>query len=353
MNFHGGQFKKENITDYSVNIPTIAYDSAYRELLIKTIDNLLEYPEIDGETARAAIAEYLEFPEEDIVLGNGATDLIYLVARSFKFKRAMVLAPTFTEYSRALKQAGTEVDDYIMPYRIHDKALIFEVDALELSAAIEARRINCLFLCNPNNPTGQMFTTDFMEELLENSDENMVLIIDESFIDFCECGEHHARMRDLIDRYNILVIRSMTKTHSVPGLRMGYAFGNVDLVKVLKAHRDPWALNRFALESIPYFLERKEDLAALQDRVKALSNQMHQALNAIDGIHVASSTANFLLFKLTGTCPVKWHAYMIEKGFYLRTCMDFVGLGADFFRIAIKDEASNKLLIKAIRESMT
>lgn len=353
MNFHGGQFKKDNINDYSVNIPVIEYDSTYRELLIKTIDTLLEYPEIDGEAAREAIAKVIAFPKDNIVLGNGATDLIYLVARSFKFKRAMVLAPTFTEYKRALKQAGSEVLDYIMPYRTLDKALVFDVDAHELANSINAHHIDCLFLCNPNNPTGQMFSTDFLEKMLKNSDQNLVLIIDESFIDFSERGDYHIKMRDLVSRNNILVIRSMTKTYSVPGLRMGYAFGNANLVNVLKAYRDPWALNRFALESIPYLLEKKENLVALQDRINALSRQMHQALTAIDGIHVTNSTANFLLFKVSGRCPEKWHSHMIEKGFYLRTCMDFEGLGNDFFRVAIKDEASNISLINAIRESMT
>lgn len=352
MNFHGGQFEKENINDFSVNIPIVTFESSYRALLMGTIDSLCKYPEIDGETARHVISKHIGIPPENILLGNGATDLIYLITRSFKFKRAMVLAPTFTEYERALVQADTHVVTYVMQQHASDKTIKFTVDVHELARKIRDEECNCLFICNPNNPTGQLFTTDFIETLLMTSNENLVLVIDESFIEFKERTGYHERMHELVNRYNVVIIRSMTKTYSVPGLRMGYAFGNAKPMKVLNRYRDPWALNRFALESIPYFLERKADLVALQDQTDARREQMYKALFAIEGIQVAEGEANFLLFKLMASCPTTWHQRLIEKGFYLRTCMDFKGLGPEFFRIAIKDEMSNNDLIKAIRESI-
>lgn len=352
MNFHGGQFKKENLNDFSVNIPVITYDSSYRDVLLRTIESLCEYPEIDGEAARQAISKNIGLPMENIILGNGATDLIYLIARSFKFRRAMVLAPTFTEYESALEQSGTQVVAHVMSHHTEDNELKFNVNIHELANALRDNDINCLFICNPNNPTGQLYTADFIESLLVASDDNLVLVIDESFIEFKERSDYHERMKVLVNRYNVIVIRSMTKAYSVPGLRVGYAFGNAKPMKVLSRHRDPWALNRFALESIPYFLERKSDLVALQDQTEARRERMHKALSAIDGIQVAKGEANFLLIKLSVSCPAKWHQSMIEKGFYLRTCMDFKGLGPEFFRIAIKDEMSNNSLIIAIRESI-
>lgn len=352
MNFHGGQYKKVDLFDFSVNIPPVSFEASYRNLLIEAIQQLVEYPEIDGVTARLALSKHLELPLDDIVLGNGATDLIYLIARALKFERAMILNPTFSEYRRALVQTGAKVTDYVMTEKTNDKTLSFELNAHKLAKAIAFNKCQTLFICNPNNPTGQLFSTDFIETLLSETDKNFVLIIDESFIEFRSRVMHHTKMRELIMRYNILVIRSMTKTYSVPGLRMGYAFGSANLMKALNNYRDPWALNRFALESIPYFLERKTELAALQAVSQTSLEEMRKALMNLEGIHVAESEANFLLIKVSFTDPVAWHERMIEKGYYLRTCMDFLGLGPEYFRIAVIDKTSNHNLIKAIRETI-
>ncbi|HAS72878.1 MAG TPA: hypothetical protein DCS67_01890, partial [Clostridiales bacterium UBA8960] len=343
---------QDAVNDFSVNIPLVSYDTSYKELLVETIDKLIEYPEIDGATARQALSTFLNWPKDEITLGNGATDLIYLVARAFKFQVAMVLNPTFSEYQSALEQAGTKVVNHVMKIGNMDKTLTFEVDAHELARHAVDNACRSLFICNPNNPTGQFFSTTFLESFLIRVDKDFVLIIDESFIEFRSREAHHKKMCELVKRYNILVIRSMTKTYSVPGLRMGYAFGNANLMQTLNRYRDPWALNRFALESIPYFLKRKMELAALQDHsIKALE-EMRDALMQISGLDVSHSEANFLLIRVQGTDPVTWHERMIDGRYYLRTCMDFIGLGPEYFRVVVKDKASNQKLIEAIRENM-
>lgn len=348
MNFHGGQYKKEGLIDFSVNIPHFQFETAYKELLIRSIDQLAEYPEIDGKQARVALSEYLNWPAEQIILGNGATDLIYLISRAMKLESAMILEPTFTEYRRALEQSGTTVFDYIL-----ESNSGFHLNTAHLTEAVNKSGCQALFICNPNNPTGQLFTSSDIEAILHSvTDESFLLVIDESFIEFKDRPHHHEAMRQLMMRYNILVMRSMTKTFCVPGLRIGYLFGSENSMKTLNWYREPWALNRFALESIPYFLKDTEHLKALQCWCDVESSYMKASLGNFERIEVFDGHANFILIKLDKTNPTEWHEALINKGFYLRTCMDFIGLDASYFRIAMKDRLSNEALINAMKETL-
>ena len=357
MNFHGGQFKRTGLHDFSVNIPNTPYDQDYIEFLKQNIENLMEYPEIDGISGRVAISKVVKCSPDDVVLGNGATDLIYLSTRALKLKNVMVLNPTFTEYARALLLSGSQVTNYKLIDRESNQTLGYELDISELVKAIVDNGCDGLFICNPNNPTGTFFDECFFQSLYDTLEDNtnidldqFVLIIDESFIEFKSRESYHQNMCQLMEDYKILIIRSMTKTYSVPGLRLGYAFGNPKVVERVARMRDPWALNRFALESIPYFLGKECYLNALQSRTHLLRSKLHEQLLALEQISIVNSETNYLLIKVNVKAPQHWHNRLIEKGFYLRTCLDFIGLGDQYFRIAIKDEETNQKLINAIGE---
>lgn len=353
MNFHGGQYKKEGLLDFSVNIPTIPFEADYKTLLNQTIETLYEYPEIDGAKAREAISKTLDWPASQIILGNGATDLIYLITRALKFPRAMVLEPTFTEYSRALELSGTTVVHQMMTELSGLTIRTFDVSPDTIASVINQSACDALFICNPNNPTGQLFKPDMLDTMLSKvSSSNFLLVIDESFIEFKERQEHTSAMRSLMTKYNILVIRSMTKTYCVPGLRIGYAFGSEETISRINRFRDPWALNRFALESIPYFLKQEGYLSKLQKWCAEESSALHDELKRISGITAYESEANFILFKYERENPLEWHEKLILKGLYLRTCTDFHGLGPNYFRMAVKDRHSNQKCIEIIREGM-
>ena len=357
MNFHGGQLKRKGLNDFSVNIPNIPYEQAYLDFLKAHIENLMEYPEIDGHSGRKALSEAIDWPMEHIVLGNGATDLIYLTTRALKLRNVMILNPTFTEYSRALLQMGAKVTHFSLTESLKEKKICYTLETSEMVKAIVDNGCDGLFICNPNNPTGSFLEESFFESLFRTLEVNtqmdfnqFVLIIDESFIEFKERDAYHQNMRRLMEQYKILVIRSMTKTYSIPGLRLGYAFGNSEVVTQVVNMREPWALNRFALESIPYFLKNKNYLSGLQNTTQLLRNKLRDQLLAFDDIYVAESETNYLFMKVNVKAPLHWHNRLIEKGFYLRTCLDFIGLGPEYFRIAVKDETTNQNLIKAIGE---
>lgn len=349
MNFHGGQLRQNGMMDFSVNIPSIPYEEAFRNLLIASIERLNEYPEIDGASARDSVATFLGIDANQVVLGNGATDLIYLISRANRFKRVAILQPTFTEYERALRQEGTEVQ-YI---ELQECNNTFEIKPDDMAAAVNNSQSEALFICNPNNPTGQIILPGSLEIFLKQVvNPEFLLIIDESFIEFKDHSDHHQLMKKLIGKYNIIIIRSMTKTYRVPGLRIGYLFGTEKIVKKIAEARDPWALNHMAIMSIPYFLEQTKFVEELHHWCEIESKFLLEALNKTKHIKYFKNDANFILIKINVDKANGFYEKMIDLGVHLRKCTDFRGLNEQYFRLAVMDRDKNIKLIEKIREAL-
>ncbi|GAB6106197.1 pyridoxal phosphate-dependent aminotransferase [Fusibacter bizertensis] len=349
MNFHGGQLKREGMVDFSVNIPMIPFEKSFKALLIKSIDQLDKYPEIDGATARESVATFLEIEPSQVVLGNGATDLIYLICKASKFEKAAILQPTFTEYERALTQEGTQIHHIAS----HEGISTFDIEADEIASKVNFSQSEALFICNPNNPTGQLLTPSYLEEILKKvKNPNFVLVLDESFIDFKVHPDHHGLMRKLIERYRIVIIRSMTKTYRVPGLRIGYLFGTKDVVKIIANYTEPWTLNHMALMSIPYFLSQYNFVTSLQQWCECEANYMNKELNKISQIKCFNNEANFILIKVDEEKSLGFYEKMLNKGIHLRKCTDFRGLNHQYFRLAIMDHENNTNILRKLKEAL-
>lgn len=352
MNFHGGQCPNDIRLDFSVNIPRIPYSKQLKDTWIKSIENLYDYPEIDGKTAREALGSMLGISENRLLLGNGATDLIYLMARAFTFKRVMILEPTFTEYRRALQLQQSEVFSYAYRETVCDGRYTFEVDPIQLAKAINEKRCESLFVCNPNNPTGQLLKADFFKTLLEHiTNPAFVLIIDESFIDFRRHEMYLETMQTLSNNAQIVQLRSMTKTYAVPGLRIGYLTAPEALVQKIGAYREPWTLNRFALDSIPVLISDVSYLSAIRSWCQEEYAYLKTALMTFSELNVYESDANFILIKLIKGDAEAFHKALMASDIYLRTCHDFEGLGATYFRIAIRQRNDHLELIKIMRRT--
>ncbi len=352
MNYHGGQLKKEGLIDLSVNIPQIKFENELRELINNSIEEMMKYPEIDGITARKSIGEALGLSESDIILGNGATDLIYLIARALKFENAVILQPTFTEYERALSQNHTKIEHVatFMERDINMEDVSKRV--FEASKAKFGRMTEAVYFCNPNNPTGHFTHADEIEKFIAYFPENEVpaIVIDESFIEFKDRPDHHRKMKALIQKYPIIIIRSMTKTYRVPGIRIGYLFGSKALIEKVNKLREPWALNHFALRMIPYFMEQTAFRSELEKWVTIESAWVEDQLKRINGVDVFSAEANFVLIKLRQSPEIceKIYEDLIEKDIHLRKCLDFRGLDASYYRIAVSTREENMKMVDAL-----
>lgn len=352
MNFHGGYHGKDKLKDFSVNIPPIEFSESFKDLILTEFDQLQKYPELSGQETIEKMSKVLGYPSESLILGNGATELIYLYARTVSIQKALIIEPTFTEYRRALETHGVPIVTYDL-----DLESPGNLDLEDLIDFINQKVCDLLVICNPNNPTGHIYTFEDLKRLLEGVKvEGFKLFIDESFIDFVPTSfsENYLKhMKTLINQYPIFLLRSMTKTYSVPGLRIGYGIGNEVIIKSLYRYKEPWSLNTFALLSIPFFLEKKDAVEAVNIWSQRENEKMAKALSQIKGLRLIKGLANYHLIEVLDERGTLFFSKMLERGYYLRTCKDFIGLGDHYFRIALQKPEDNEELIKVIAGVMS
>ncbi len=182
LNEHGGYFgnKPKEIIDFSVNINPLGVPNKLIEAMKDELSMLIRYPEIDGKTAKLSLSNHLNKKEDQIILGNGATELIYLFARGIKPSKVLILQPTFTEYERAFKLSGSSIYHFYV-----DESTKFRINMSKLLENIREINPEVVVLCNPNNPTGVFYKPEELMPLLETVKKNNgYLFVDESFIDF-------------------------------------------------------------------------------------------------------------------------------------------------------------------------
>lgn len=327
--------------DFSVNISPIGMPEGARWAAATALDNAGRYPDPLCRALREKLAERYDVPGENIVCGNGASDLIWRLARTVKPKHALVLAPTFAEYQRALDAAGCDTARFAL--REEDR---FAVPA-ELLDHI-APGLDMLFLCNPNNPTGQRIDPALLAAVLRRcARTGTSLVVDECFLDFVEDGERYSLAGKLGEYSGLVVINAFTKTYAMAGLRLGYALcGDQDLAEKLLETGLPWAVSAVAqaagvaaLDDTGY-MERVRSLLALQ---KARMTQCMEKL----GLEVIPGEANFLLFRsgVENLCQK-----LREKGVLLRDCANFAGLGPGWYRTAVRGSEENGAFLRALGE---
>ncbi|ABW19746.1 threonine-phosphate decarboxylase CobD [Alkaliphilus oremlandii] len=344
MNEHGGYFGKEanQMMDFSVNINPLGVPQKLMDVLVKELPYLIRYPEIDGITAKKTIATYLNKEVDELILGNGATELIYLFARAIAPKKVLIIQPTFTEYERAFQLSGSQIH-----YFSTDEKDDFKINKEALFNTIGSLQPEVIVLCNPNNPTGLLYHPEELLPLLEVVKENRgYFFVDESFIDFTE----KPSLINCIEEYPLFLLRSMTKTYGIPGLRLGYGLGNRGIIQKLNSIKEPWTINSLALKAVPILLE---DTAYFNDTIEWYREEkdfLWKALSTIDGMKVFPSDGNFFLCKLKHRNGSDLKNALAKKGIYIRTCTDFKGLSDQFIRLAVRSREENQRLIHGLRE---
>lgn len=346
MNKHGGYYgeNRHEIIDFSVNINPLGVPETLIEALKKELKEMVRYPEIDGASGKMALAQHLNLKSENIILGNGATELIYLFARSLRPEKVLIVKPTFTEYSKAFRSVGSSIYDY---YTKEEKDFAIQIE--ELISKIDDIKPDVLVLCNPNNPTGVFTEGEKLISILEKLKEtNTYLFIDESFIDFTD----KASCLSLIEKYNIFILRSMTKIFAVPGLRLGYGIGSEDIISKLNQIKEPWTINSLAIKGIEILLEDSQYLKKTQQWYSEEKQYLYSELRKIQGIKVIQSETNFFLIKLLKHNSDSLKEYLLDKKIYIRSCNDFQGLSDKYIRIALRKREENIRIISEIRKYM-
>lgn len=333
--------KEEEILDFSVNINPLGLSPKVRACLIDHIDLAVRYPDPLCRQLVDALSRVHGLEQDKILCGNGAADLIFRFVYVCKPKRALVLAPTFAEYEEALKQVGCQVAYYLLKEKDHFKV---QEDFLEQLTP----DLDMIWLCNPNNPTGQVTSKNFLVKVLEKCEKlDIKVIVDECFMDFVKDAKSYSLINELEKFKCLTILKAFTKFYAMAGLRLGYGlFGDSELKKQLEKASQPWAVSGLAQLAGVVALEDEVYETQTRQVIEIERVYMQACLTAL-GFTCYPSCANYLLFQ----SPIpKLKEKLMEKGILIRHCGNYQGLTKDYYRIGIKTRKDNELLIHALKQ---
>jgi len=294
------------------------------------------YPDSRATELRERLSERLGIPAENILAGNGTTELIRLIALTY-FRRGdhvLLLEPTYGEYKVACRLAGARSVEYRARERTNFTPKIEEVAGL-----IRQHHPRAVFICNPNNPTGKYLSCNDIEQVLEKMKDSL-LILDEAYIDFVEKKWNSF---DLTEKDNVVVLRSMTKSYGLPGLRLGYIVACKEIIENLQIALPPWNVNIIAQKVGIAVLEKDEYLRQSLRQVLEANRFLVAELKRL-GFKVLPSDANYFLVRV-GNAP-ECRRSLLKFGILVRDCTSF-GL-PEYIRISARTMPECEKLITDI-----
>ena len=335
---HGGDIYTRKIEyDFSANLNPLGMPEEVKNSLKNSVEVWESYPDPLCRKLVSALADFEKIPPENIVCGNGAADLIYRIVAAFKPKKAVIAAPTFSEYEKALRQSGSSVTKH---YLLEKNEFLLDDSILEILNS----SIDMLFLCSPNNPTGRTVSPDLLKRICEKClAENIIFVCDECFMPFVSDAESRS-VRNFLNE-NIIILKAFTKIFAMAGIRLGYAvFGSKKLAGILRKNGQFWSVSTPAQIAGEAALNEKKYLQKTVELVGRERNFLTSELKNA-GIIVYPSEANFLLLR----CDLPLDELLIRERIAIRNCGNFDGLKENYFRIAVRNHRENTALISAVR----
>ena len=368
---HGGnifQFAHEqriepyDVIDFSANINPLGPSQHGLSALESQLRYISHYPDATNDDILNAIADIYGMNKNQIVVGNGAAELLYAICRLPGYTGAFVPAPGFSEYKAALEASRIPVRDiYYRPREDEHGKPYFEVPYLALETfAAELKgqdgRI-IVFLGNPNNPDGTLLDKNHILTIASMlKDANSLLVIDESFIDFVgndTLQDNEYSMRSLVNEFdNIIVVHSFTKFYAVPGLRIGAAFSNPLIIEQLNSFIPTWSVNTLAQSYTEAALNDVEYVKRTKQVLHEEQLFMYNSLDTINGITVYPPSANFILFHIEqeGITAESINEALKKYNMIVRNCDSYMGLNNQWVRVAIKDHDTNVKLVEKLTD---
>lgn len=362
MNYeHGGNIWTQDpetgivprdILDFSVNLNPLGPPGDVLKLLRKRIGFINYYPESRARTLRLAAAGRLGLSGEQVIVGNGASELISLFFWVLRPKKVLVPAPAYGDYARAALCAGSRVENlFFMPDG-------FVLSREAIAGELSRQKPDALVFCNPNNPTGAFW--DDITPLLEEKDKKTSFLLDASFLPFTGADWPGWLKQDGLkscwsEREDgngcLFLVLSLTKIFALPGLRLGIGIGPPALIKKMEAARDPWSVNSLAQLAGLQCLREEDYLAKSLAVVERERQYLYKGLKNIPGLKPFPSRANFLLVncRQTGVNAAGITEALAGEGIHVRNADNFTGLDDFYLRVAVKKRKENFVLIKTLR----
>lgn len=338
-NPHGGDIYQEEITlDYSANTNPFGTPQGVLDAICQALPQVHHYPDPYCRKLVRAIADFEALPQSDILCGNGAAELIYAYCEAVRPRKAVELAPTFSEYSLGLQRVGCPVQRYFLT-----RENSFSLDARFL-AFLKDEKPDAVFLCNPNNPTGKSIPVPLLEEILRLCKrENIRLFLDECFADLSdECFSLKGALRE---NPNLFLLKAFTKSYGMAGVRLGYGLSaDRELLAGMSGATQPWNVSALAQAAGVAALREEQFLKDTRVLVQRERAWLKAELEDL-GFWVCPSGVNFLLFQ----GPVGLREALQKRHIAIRDCANYHGLTEGWYRIAVRLHTENEQLIAAMK----
>lgn len=354
---HGGQLRQiakrfgvpvSELLDFSVNInpegPPVSVVQALQEAL-QNPTILSQYPDLEETHLRLSISGYAGVGPETIVVANGFVPLLDAVLRALPIRRCLLPVPAFSEYRNALERSRVAITPYVL-----DEEKEFRYQPDDLLAELASGHYDSILLANPQNPSGVLCERADLVALVETASKlNITVLLDEAFIDYAPT---HSLVGDSERLSNLVVFRSVTKFHGIPGLRVAYAVAPGPRARMVQQCMAPWSITTLAsiavgaaLDDIAY---AKRTLLLNRERREYLITEI-EAL----GLYTYPAAANFLLIRFPSTAEAErcWEQLIFNDRIVLRHCTTFEGLAHNHLRCSISTSEQNSCLVKALTQN--
>lgn len=342
---HGGNPKGlRGMLDFSANVNPLGLPPRAREALLDSLDGWHAYPDPHAQALTAALAEIEQVPAPWIQLGPGAADLIFRVALGLRPRRALTLAPTFSEYRAALTAAGCQMDYHLL---LAEQRFALDDSILErLDGSFDL-----VVLCNPNNPTGQTAEPELLRRILARCQEQRaLLLVDECFNPFLDFPEQHT-LKPLLGEYpNLLLLKAFTKLYAMAGLRLGYLLcADGRILRRLQEVSPSWSVSTPAQVAGLAALSDQDYLERTRSLIPRERRWLREGLEHL-GLQVLGGEANYLFFRCEQPQPL---APRIQRhGVLIRSCENYPGLDAHYNRVAVRTRSENERLLQVLEQSL-
>jgi threonine-phosphate decarboxylase len=355
--FHGGNVwelsEKHNIPvdqiiDFSISTNPLGAPEKAVESIRQHLNLIHHYPDPDHRWLLEALAKSAGVKPSNVIVGNGSTELIYLFNEVFLEDgyEAVIPVPTFSEYKAAIERFGGN-----MTFIKCSSANNFRLNLQELENSV-TEKTRIIFLCNPNSPTGWLYEKgDILQIVKFAADENVLVFVDEDYIDFVEDSKRYS-MAEYVNEYNnLFVLRSLTKFYGLAGVRIGFGVGSPDLVNVLRRVIMPWSVNSLAMFAAAEAVKDREFIKKSRLLLANSKKQMLNMLKTVPWLKVYPSETNFLLIEIIreDLTSTQLAEKLAKKGLLIRDCEDFDGLNNRFFRATVRRPEENRRLVEQIK----
>ena len=350
------------ILDFSASISPLGPPESALDAIQAHLSSLTAYPDPDYGELRTALGEALNVDPDWILPGNGSAELLTWAAWDLsKLEATYLVTPAFGDYWRALSAFGAKVLKCPLDLQLLDaepagrlvtddlsvsnRSLVSPSFRLPVPLALNAER--GLLLNNPHNPTGLLFAR---EAILPYVKQLGMVVVDEAFMDFLPPSEQETLIDAVEEFPNLVILRSLTKFYSLPGLRLGCAIAHPDILGRWQLQRDPWPVNALAAAAAAAVVRDTVFERQTWDWLPVARQELFEGLANLPGLQPIAGAANFLLVESSMSVSLIQKSLLERHRILIRDCLSFPELGDRFFRVAVRSRAENMRLIAGLAE---